>query len=776
MDSFTRETIEVKVKNEWIPILGSQHGLSTLNFWTEGKRFSKKTVFERRKKKKYYFLAEDKDVSLNIDYCLEENNILHIKYNLKSNRNLQLSKLGVFYKILLENDPDFTWVPHVRPKINLLIGDHVFRSPVIVLKKKKISFAFIPDLKTLSKNRPFPAFLDFSLKGEESPYISYGFGIYKPYRHVYFKYQPKEGLIINSGKDLTFRFYIIAFEKKTVEEILYFINDFFWQKYLRRGVYENLEPQILPYDVNVRESLDAIFLRHKYWGDLKINNVDCGGFWGPSWIGVKKGPLKFINQQDLKEYLETYSKRHRIAVIFNTAWFLNIRSAYGILFFGKYWNDKSLLEKAGKMLNLVLELPRIRGIFPSLVLPESENAVNYSVSKGVKAWWHIDYYNIVDTSLAMYWAIKLSLDFKINQTSIIKKSQELVELLKSIQLENGAIPTFINFSSENEPEIIDDLLDSASSGAPLMFLLEYCRITNDRNIIPTCEKIANYIIDEIIPSNKWHDFEAFYSCTFTSKTEYDHFTESHIMNNLSIYWCAEGFLALYRITKKKEYIDAGERTLAILSLFQQVWNMPYISYNTFGGFGCQNNDAELGDSRQALFVKTYMEYYLETGKEEYMERAIAALRASWALQLLSEYKDVSPGNLKGRSTIDTIDRGCMSENYGHSGRDERIHNFVLFDWGNGTATTATAYAKKHFGDLFIDFKNEFVFGIDGILIKKFNFVDNQVQIELHFITGKKNLTIKAREIPFETIDIEINQKSFGIFNKAELEIGIIKNI
>ena len=95
-------------------------------------------------------------------------------------------------------------------------------------------------------------------------------------------------------------------------------------------------------------------------------------------------------------------------------------------------------------------------------------------------------------------------------------------------------------------------------------------MSKDIKIIPACEKIAEYIQNEIMPTNKWHDFEAFYSCTAANQTDYDYYTKSHIMNNLSIYWCAEGFLELFRITGKHNYLDVGEQILAVLSLFQQV--------------------------------------------------------------------------------------------------------------------------------------------------------------------------------------------------------------
>ena len=246
------------------------------------------------------------------------------------------------------------------------------------------------------------------------------------------------------------------------------------------------------------------------------------------------------------------------------------------------------------------------------------------------------------------------------------------------------------------------------------------------------------------------------------------------MNTLCIYWSAESFKELYKITENSEYLRNGEYVLALLSLFQQVWNMPYISYNTFGGFGVQNCDAELNDARQALFVRTYMEYYLLTGKEEYMERGIAALRAAWTLQLLKEYQEICPGNIIGIETVDTVDKGVIYENYGHTGSDYRVHGQITFDWGVGTAATATAYVKNHFGDLFLDFKKNLVWGIDGILIKSFEFYTSKIVIECEIIPNKEDIIIKAREVPEPLIEIILNGELIGIFEKVKLEQGFIK--
>jgi hypothetical protein len=370
----------------------------------------------------------------------------------------------------------------------------------------------------------------------------------------------------------------------------------------------------------------------------------------------------------------------------------------------------------------------------------------------------------------MYWTLKFLQDLQ-KDDRILKKSMELFYFLKDNQMENGEIPTYVSVKRSLNIEIAADLIGSASSSAALMFLTELYKIVEDKSIIEVAEGIAKFLIREIFPVNKWHDFEPFYSCTNLPINFYDIYTDNHVINTLSIYWTAEGFKELFKITKNQKYLEFGELALSILSLFQQIWNMPNLSYNTFGGFGVQNADAELNDARQGLFVRTYAEYYLLTGNREYMERAIAALRACWALQLLPAYKDVSPGNLDGIETINSIDKGCVAENYGHAGIDFRITGYIMFDWGVGTAAMATAYMKKKFGDLFIDFKESMLWGIDGIIVRSFNFKEKIVEVNAEIIHKKGYILLKAREIDKE-ISIKLNNNKLDHLSPGELKKGI----
>lgn len=822
-ETHTTEKIQIKDGNDWVSILGSNEGYSTLNFWSRKNIYSKAYSYTKQTKKKLYYGLDDKDFSLKLDYCLEDHNLLHIRYVLSNKKTIHLSKYLINYAIFLGNDPDYTWAFHLRPKEDLIMGDHVYRSPVIIYKKRNLAFAFIPDLKTLGQNRPYQSFTDFNLKPKEFrgvPQVAYGFGNYKPVDHILFRHNPMKKWKIKANTDLTFRYYVILFKDKSPQQILEFVNDFFWQKYGTKLLNSSLNPQVIPYDKNAEEGFKAIIDRHKIWGDFELNGKKCGGFWQTSWLGKKKSEVAFMNPEEfsmekmMKEnmtklvsaesilskiimhfanqpfwikrfewFTQTFPVIKRNAEVWFNAWFNNMRSAYGFQYFGELWQDENIKNKGDQIFNLFLNLPRIKGISPSVVLPAQLGKTKISTIKGMQGFLYVDKYSLVDCCLSTYWALKFSEDFKVQNSQIYEISRELSMLINEIQYANGEVPVYVDFSIEKEgnrpsnpkPIISDVLKGSASSGAVLMFLTEYWKVVKEDYLIQMAEKIADYIEQEILPENKWHDFEPFYSCTHLPTDFYDDFTKKHVMNGLCIYWCADGFKELYKITNDENYLEKGERILSVLSLFQQVWNAPYISFNTFGGFCSQNIDAELSDARQGLFIRVYMEYYLLTGKKEYMERAIAGLRGSWAMQYLREYEEVCPGNVKKLRTLDTVDRGVVAENYGHSGNDLRVPGYWMADWGFGTSVSATAYVKIHFGDIFIDFKEKNIFGIDGILIKSYDFLSNKIIINSEIMDDKEYIIFKGRDVP-GPIDIELNGRIIANNAKTELEKGFKFNL
>ena len=62
--NITSERIELKDGINWIPIIGSNNGFSTLNIWTKNVRFSKLLNYRKRTKKKLYYELSDNDFLL----------------------------------------------------------------------------------------------------------------------------------------------------------------------------------------------------------------------------------------------------------------------------------------------------------------------------------------------------------------------------------------------------------------------------------------------------------------------------------------------------------------------------------------------------------------------------------------------------------------------------------------------------------------------------------------------------------------------------------------
>ena len=112
------------------------------------------------------------------------------------------------------------------------------------------------------------------------------------------------------------------------------------------------------------------------------------------------------------------------------------------------------------------------------------------------------------------------------------------------------------------------------------------------------------------------------------------------LSTLSIFWCAEAFLAGYRVLGDKHWLALGRRCLDELSLQQQGWNPPFIAARCHGGWGVMNADGEWNDARQSLFAPLYFEYYQVTGNRDYFERGVAAVRAAFAMMYCPENEQV----------------------------------------------------------------------------------------------------------------------------------------
>ena len=240
---------------------------------------------------------------------------------------------------------------------------------------------------------------------------------------------------------------------------------------------------------------------------------------------------------------------------------------------------------------------------------------------------------------------------------------------------------------------------------------------------------------------------------------------------MCIYWTTDFYREMFEITRDETYLNQGAYVLDYLSMFQQLFNAHFLQFQGFGGFCSQNNDGEWSDARQALFSHELLKYFVHTGEEMYLERAIAALKASFVLLLHEKNKSVAPGNFM---YITEDDYGALFENYAHCGSDHAVQGVVTIDWSWGTSVLAFMTLREECGDLFMDLDEYKAYGINGCAVQAIRKENSLLTITLDVLPETKSLLIKFK--PFKSqinkIKLKINNKEVEISNLTDLVLDL----
>jgi hypothetical protein len=184
-----------------------------------------------------------------------------------------------------------------------------------------------------------------------------------------------------------------------------------------------------------------------------------------------------------------------------------------------------------------------------------------------------------------------------------------------------------------------------------------------------------------------------------------------------------------------------------------VWSPKWLSCELFGGFGVQNTDAEWSDSRQGYFAVTLMHYYELTGKREYFERGVAALRAMFSL-------------------FESPTSPRTAENYAHSGYDQPA-GVTGMHWGTGSSVVSIHLITRQYGDAYVDMKGAWGVGIDGCRIPAVVITGSSVRVELlNNLSASRTVKLRFGNIRSGTFDLTVNGMKLGMFSSQELKKGI----
>jgi hypothetical protein len=285
----------------------------------------------------------------------------------------------------------------------------------------------------------------------------------------------------------------------------------------------------------------------------------------------------------------------------------------------------------------------------------------------------------------------------------------------------------------------------------VLFLLELYRQDRNPQYLEAAKKGLAFLEKEVIPKRQWYDYETFWSCSPRQAT-FDARTQQWPANNLALGQAVAAYLSAYQVTGQPRYLATGEALLDYLLLYQQCWTNPAIDGVTggamlLGGFTTQNSDAEWSDARQSQFGNLLLDYYRATGKVEYLERGIAALRAQFP---------VSP-----------------SENWAHEGYGGKA-GVSSFHWGTGSGMAGIEIEEDYLHDAVVDVAAGRGIGVNGLDVGPCSVRDGEISLQLTtpFTWKRSPVVVFLRTEPSRRYALRVNGAEAGVWPGADLEKGI----
>ena len=609
--------------------------------------------------------------------------------------------------------PRFHWAPHLTPSDKHVIDQHVFRSPALVVSDSTKILVLIPDLDILTDF--YEKIESASIKKEPRWYLDLdapnnhlimGMCYNRVKEHVLFV--KRNGAQFPPGK-IQVGFYLMYHEDKEITSNPWRpILEFLWARW---G--QNLYEQGYPLSPDLTEHVELSYKwafknwAEHVWQEFSVNGKKVGA------------PMFIVNSTQSPNYDKPYIMREARA-IWNQAWFSSLRSAAGLYRHAKRTGNQEYLEKALLTKELALSFPQNKGFFPSVIGTEIEQAeIDGKKFYRPRAWNEFYWGNsnrnpftefgkgtrtsplhVLDMSWTALNMLRWYQELE-QEERLLNYAKNYADALIKLQDKEGFFPAWLDLDSLKPMGVLDQSPETSMS---VTFLLKLFEITNEAQYKDSALRAMNSIIKHIIPEGRWEDFETYWSC---SRFGSDHVGKKFERNNMykqcnfSMFWTTEALLECYLHTKNKSFLKIGQRVLDEMLMTQASWQPPYMHVNTLGGFGVMNADGEWNDARQSLFAEVIVKYGLELKCKEYIQRGLAALRASFVLMYCPQNPKTKVQWEKAIGFFNEKDYGFTNEGYGHGGRVDPnglgMGDFNIYDWGNGSASEAFNRMLDHYG-------------------------------------------------------------------------------
>lgn len=717
---------------------------------------------------------EDGSKNFHIDVaCSFTHNVNKIDY-LMSTYQYNLNKAPYFVhtpSLKFDNEESNQNRWRILDSNDQVIGDRSYHSPAIILQEESLFASLIPDLNKINENSvvssdsrrvgwieknhfqvdvleenfTLPTALDLNVKSgiSDKPILAYGYMDAIISHHIrYNRFNDTSMVRSFNGNTLNYAFDLMIDADAKDYTKYTDVAKLIWEKYGQEE-FEKGKHLAMPFNEYHRIVDSITFNPSKYKDiDLPVEGYENTGSW-LQWEdenGAKMGGYRSaINRYNDK--------------LHNSQFWNNAREAAGFWYWGKRLNDNKDIERAKRVINWCLDAPQNEhGLFATLYNAKDKRwALQFSDPMHGKTRFFLDNsdsYNIPVMSKTGAHLIHYFLNCE-NDQRIIDYLKPYGDWLISVIDERGTLPTYVS----KNMEVSDILYESANPAASAWFLAELYNATKEEKYLAGAKRIADYLAKEIIPEAKWIDSEQFYSCgnrpLFFQR---DKVQNQIARGSLCIMWAVDAYRALHMATGDVQYLNDGVACVDYLTFFQCSWNPHYIyTAYPFGGFSVDNADSGTYlDARQADVVKSFIYFGKELGRQDLLERAVAAARSSIVLINHPRHK---VNDVYAHTNIYPF--GLGPENIDHEAYPQsamRTHP----SWGEGSGIyTGLAEAFNGLGSLYINGAKQLAVGVDGLHIKKIEYYDDHANLEIENCLSEKYL-----DMPWEK-DFRIKVKVDG---------------
>lgn len=585
--------------------------------------------------------------------------------------------------------PDATFLPGLRPGGDNVVGDHFFRAPAAVAQKGSLAAILMPDLDALADGREMETVIDLDAKSGvvDATLMSYGFCAHQLVGHV--RYATNGTLVRSVPKTLRLKaeiMLVVDAEPYAAHELA---SKHLWNRY-GHPTLEKVLPQAMWFSEYAEACYPAAFAEaygeNKLgWFETTIDGQVCGGI--PAGWGFTEG---WVSWQ---------------------CWFNQLRSAWGLRWWGKRLGKADWVDKADKMLNLALAAPMDRGAVPTTYQSRQRQWKGSLITPSGEC-----YYDLTNMAWKGIWLLRWANEFGDcpRKEEVLRQSVEMARYMVEQQNGDGSFPSWTSKDHRKVP-ILDA---SAQSALPVWFLAEVAALdglgAEKGRFRQAAERGGAWLLKNVVDGRYYYDFETFFSCSpkqclqVDGRADHERMRDAHSLeppqNTLCMQWTAEALKAL----GGQKNLAGAMKALETMNLYQNVWSLPYrkTAY-TYGGFGVQNSDGEYNDARQAQFGATLCDFGAELGRQDLFERGVAATRAS--MTLINHPLHANNGIYPNPN----YPFGLQPENCCHGGSDHQAGR-TGFDWGEGSGLASMAWLIHRYGQAYIDPKSGWSVGVDGV--------------------------------------------------------------